>query len=107
MRKFKIKKDDLVVILNGTEKGSQGKILKVLPKENRAIVEGVNKVSRHSKPNAANPDGGIIAKEAPIHLSNLMLVDPKSGEKTRVGFRIDKETGKKTRYSKKTGENIK
>ena len=107
MEKLKIKKNDIVIVTTGASKGSQGKILKVFSKQNRVIVEGVNKVSKHSKPNAANPNGGIIQQESSIHISNLMLLDPKSGSPTRVGRRIDEKTGKLARYSKKTGENIK
>ena len=80
MIKLKIKKNDIVVVLAGTSKGKEGKVIKVIPSTNRAIVEGVNMVSKHTKPNAANPQGGIIKQESTIDISNLMLVDPKSGE---------------------------
>ncbi len=104
--KFKIRKGDLVKVIAGDSKGQQGKIVEVLVKENRAIVEGINLVSRHTKPNAANPNGGIIKKEAPIHISNLMLVDPKTGAPSRVG-RVKNSEGKLVRIAKKSGEEIK
>ena len=104
--KLKIKKGDTVKVITGEYKGTQGKVLEVLPKENKALVEGCNMVSKSTKPSAAAPNGGIIKKEAPIDLSNLAVVDPKTGKPTRVGFRFD-ENGKKVRYSKKSGEEIK
>ena len=107
MAKLKLKKDDIVVVLAGTSKGKEGKIIKVIPSTNRAIVEGVNMVSKHSKPNAANPQGGILKQEASIDISNLMLVDPKSGNPTRIGKKIDEKTGKLVRFAKKSGEVIK
>ena len=107
MGKLKIKKDDTVLVLTGTSRGSKGKVVKVIPSENRAIVEGVNMVSKHTKPNAANPQGGIVKKESPIHISNLKLVDPSSGEPTRVGRKKDEKTGKIVRFSKTTKEVIK
>ena len=106
MATLKIKKGDTVYVLAGDYKGQTGRVLSVLPEKNRAIVEGVNIVSKSTKPNAKAPQGGIIKKEAPIDLSNLAVVDPKSGKPTRVGFRFD-ENGKKVRYSKKSGEEIK
>ena len=105
--KIKIKKNDIVKVIAGASKGKEGKIIKVFSKTSRAIVEGANMVSKHSKPNAANPQGGILKQEAAIHISNLMLVDPKSGETTRIGRKRDEETGKLVRYSKKSGEVIK
>ena len=96
-----IKKGDIVKVITGGYKGKTGKVLKVLTKENRVIVEGVNIVSRHSKPSNANPDGGIIKKEAPIHISNVLMVDPKTTEATRVGYTV--VDGKKVRFAKKTG----
>lgn len=105
MAKFHIKKNDTVKVLTGESKGEEGKVLEVYPDKNRALVEGVNLVKRHTKPNAAYPNGGIVEKEAAIHLSNLMLVDPKSGDATRTGRKV--VDGKLVRYSKKTGEVIK
>jgi len=101
--KLKIKKNDKVKVIAGDDKGQEGKVLKVYPEKNKAIVEGVNIVSKHSKPNAASPQGGIVKKEAPIHISNLMLID-KNNNPTRVGRKIEKE--KLVRYSKNTGEVI-
>jgi large subunit ribosomal protein L24 len=100
----KIKKGDAVIVLTGKDKGRKGTVNKVLPEDNRAFVTGINMVSRHVKPSQANPQGGIIRKEASIHLSNLALADPKTGEATRVGFKIDGD--KKVRYAKKSGEVI-
>ena len=105
MAKFHIKKDDTVKVISGESRGEEGKVLEVYPDKNRALVEGVNIVKRHTKPNATHPNGGIVEQEAPIHLSNLMLVDPKTGEATRVGRKEVK--GKLVRYSKKSGEAIK
>lgn len=105
MAKFHIRKDDTVKVISGEYKGDEGKVLEVYPDKNKALVEGVNIVKRHTKPNAATPNGGIVEKEAPIHISNLMLVDPKTGETTRTGRKVD--GGKLVRYSKKTGEVIK
>ena len=107
MGKLKIKKDDTVLVLTGTSRGSKGKVVKVIPSENRAIVEGVNMVSKHTKPNAANPQGGIVKQESSVHISNLKLVDPSSGKPTRVGRKKDEKTGKIVRYSKTTKEVIK
>ena len=105
--KIKIKKNDIVKVMAGASRGKEGKIIKVFPRTYRAIVEGANMVSKHTKPNAANPQGGIIKQEAAIHISNLMLVDAKSGSTTRVGRKRDEETGELVRYSKKSGEVIK
>ena len=107
MSKLHIKKGDTVKVIAGNSKGSEGKVIEVLLAKSRAIVEGVNMVSKHSKPNAANPQGGIVKQEAPIHISNLMVVDPKSGDSTRIGRKRDEKTGKLVRYSKKSGEVIK
>lgn len=108
--KLKIKKNDNVIVIAGNEKGKTGKVLKVFPKKQRVIVEGVNIRKRHSRPTRSNPQGGIIKKEAPIHISNIMLIDPKTGERTRVGSKIifDENTKKKkiVRISKKSGEMI-
>jgi large subunit ribosomal protein L24 len=105
-KKFNIRKGDTVLVLSGEYKGQQGKVLEMHIKDEKALVEGINLVSKHTKPNAKNPQGGIIKKEAPIHVSNLMLVDPATGKPTRVGKKRT-ETGKLVRYSKKTGEEIK
>jgi large subunit ribosomal protein L24 len=101
--KLKIKKGDKVVVIAGADKGSEGEVLEVFPAKNRAIVETVNIVKKHSKPTGDNP-GGINEIPAPIHISNLKLVDPKSGEATRVGRRV--EDGKIVRYAKSSGETI-
>ena len=107
MATLKIKKGDTVMVLAGNSKDNKPhRVLEILPEQGKAIVEGVNIVSKSTKPNAKAPQGGIIKKEAPIDLSNLAVVDPKSGKPTRVGFRFD-ENGKKVRYSKKSGEEIK
>ena len=106
MRKFKIKVGDNVKVITGKSKGHIGRIISVFPDKEVALIEGANMVSRHTKPNSENPDGGIIKKEAPINLSNLMLVDSK-GKASRTGIKIDKKTGKKNRYFKKTGEIVK
>ena len=105
-RKFHIKKGDLVQVNAGEDKGKQGKVLEVLPEEERAIVEGVNMVSRHTKPNAKHPQGGIIKKEAPIYISNLNPIDPSTGKATRIGRKLD-DKGKLVRYAKKSGEILK
>ena len=106
MGKLHIKKNDTVVVIAGEDKGKTGKVLKVLVEKNRALVEGVNMVSKSTKPSAQNPQGGIVKQEAPIHISNLSLVDPKSGKATRVGIKVT-EDGKKVRIAKKSGEEIK
>jgi len=102
MAKLKIKSGDTVVVTTGDHKGSEGKVLVIYSDKNKAIVEGVNIVKKHEKPSAANPQGGITEKEAPIHISNLALVDSKSGTATRVGYRM--EDGKKVRFSKKSNQ---
>ena len=107
MTKIKIIKNDTVLVTAGNSKGQKGKVIKVYPKDNRAVVEGVNMVSKHTKPNAANPQGGIIKQELPIHISNLKLVDPSSGKPTRVGRIRDEKSGKLVRISKTTKEIIK
>ncbi|MDA0681845.1 MAG: 50S ribosomal protein L24 [Bacteroidetes bacterium] len=107
MAKIKIIKNDMVIVTTGNSKGVKGKVIKVYPKENKAMVEGANLISKHTKPNAANPQGGIIKQEAKIHISNLMLIDPKSGKPTKVGRTRDEKTGKLVRVAKKTGEVIK
>ena len=108
--KVKIHKNDNVVVIAGNDRGKNGKVLKVFPKKSRAIIEGVNIRKRHTKPTQNNPQGGIIEMEAPIHISNIMLLDPKSNEPTRIGAQIilDEKTGKKkrARVSKISGEMI-
>ena len=105
MKKMHIKKGDTVYVNAGNDKGKTGKVLSVDPSKDRAIVEGINMVSKHTKPNAQNPQGGIIKQEAGIHVSNLQLIDPQSGKPTRVGHKV--VDGKKIRYAKKSGEEIK
>ena len=107
MAKLHIKKGDTVQVMAGESKGAQGVVKKVYPEKSRVIVEGsdIKMRSKHTKPNAANPDGGIVKEEAPIHLSNLMVIDPKSGKPTRIGRKLD-ENGNKIRYAKKSGEVI-
>ena len=106
MSKLHIKKGDTVYVNAGNDKGKTGRVLRVLVSKNRAVVEGLNMVSKSAKPSAKHPKGGIIKMEAPIHVSNLNLLDPKSGKPTRVGRRKNEE-GKTVRYSKKSGEEIK
>ncbi len=105
-KKLHIKKGDTVHVNTGEYKGQQGRVLEVYRKTNKALVEGINMVSKHTKPNAQYPQGGIIKKEAPVHISNLMLVDGSSGEPTRIGRKLN-DNGKLVRYSKKSGEEIK
>ena len=97
-----VKKGDKVMVIAGKDKGKQGVILAAYPKKNRVLVEGVNIVKKHAKPSQDNQQGGIISKEAPIHVSNVMPLDPKTGEPTRVGYKI--VDGKKVRVAKKSGE---
>jgi large subunit ribosomal protein L24 len=104
MVKLKIKKGDKVVVIAGRDKGKQGEVLKVLPAENRAVVHGVNVVRRHQK-QTAKAEGGIIAKEAPIHVSNLAIEDPENGKPSRVGYKI-LDDGRKVRIAKRSGEVI-
>ena len=105
MSKLHIKKGDTVYVNAGESKGKTGRVLKVLVEKQRAIVEGVNMVSKSTKPSAKNPQGGIVKQEASIHVSNLNLIDPKSGKATRIGRKLNAE-GKKVRYAKKSGEEI-
>jgi large subunit ribosomal protein L24 len=105
-KKLHIKKGDTVVVITGNDKSKKGRVLEVIRKTNRAIVEGVNMMKKHTKPNAETPQGGIVEKEAPVHISNLMLVDPKSGEATRISRKLN-DDGKLVRISKKSGEEIK
>lgn len=102
MTKFKIKVGDTVKVIAGDDKGTEGKVVQIIKDKNRAIVEGVNMVSKHTKPNAQNPQGGIVKKESSIHISNLALTE--GGEAVRVGFR--EEEGKKVRFSKKSEKAI-
>lgn len=106
MSKLHIKKGDTVYVLSGEDRGKQGRVLSVDAAKNRAIVEGVNIVSKSTKPSAKYPQGGIVKMEAPINISNLSLIDPKSGKPTRVGIRVN-DKGEKVRYAKKSGEEIK
>ena len=99
----KIRKGDKVVVLSGKDKGRTGEVLRVMPKDDKAVVRGVNQVRRHQK-QSQSQEGGIIVKEAPIHLSNLAIADPKDGKPTRVGFRVDGD--KKVRFAKRSGEVI-
>lgn len=104
MTKLKIKSGDIVRVIAGDHKGQEGKIVRVYRDKNKAVVEGVNMVSKHTKPSAKNPQGGIVKKEAPIHISNLALVEAKTKETTKVGFRMDGD--KKVRFSKKSNQVI-
>lgn len=106
MSKLHIKKGDTVYVLAGEDRGKQGRVLSVDAAKNRAIVEGVNIVSKSTKPSAKHPQGGIVKMEAPINISNLNLIDPKSGKPTRIGIRVN-DKGEKVRYAKKSGEEIK
>lgn len=104
MAKLKIKKGDHVMVLAGRDKGKRGQVLGMIPKENRALVQGINTVKRHQK-QTPGQQGGIIAKEAPIHISNLAIEDPKSGKPTRIGYKV-LEDGRKVRFAKRSGEVI-
>lgn len=105
MKKLHIKKGDTVYVNAGNYKGKTGKVLTVIPAKDRVIVEGVNVVSKHTKPNAKQPQGGIVKQEAGIHVSNVQLIDPAQNKPTRVGYKF--VDGKKVRYAKKSGEEIK
>lgn len=105
MSKLHIKKGDIVFVNTGTDKGKTGRVMQVLVDKQRAIVEGLNMVTKHAKPNAKNPQGGREQVEAPIHISNLNVVDPKTGKPTRIGRKV--VDGKIVRISKKSGEEIK
>ena len=104
MIKLKIKSGDIVTVIAGDHKGAEGKVVSVDREKNKAIVEGVNMVSKHTKPSAKNPQGGIVKKEAPIHISNLALIDPKSKKATKVGIKV--EGDKKVRFSKKSNQEL-
>lgn len=104
--KLHIRKGDTAIVIAGNDKGNKGKVLEVIKEKNRAIIEGVNMITKHVKPSANNPEGGIEKTEAPIHISNIMLVEPSNGEPTRIGRKLNEE-GKSQRFSKKTGELIK
>ncbi|MDQ0856733.1 50S ribosomal protein L24 [Metabacillus dongyingensis] len=99
-----VKKGDKVMVISGKDKGKQGVVLAAFPKKDRVLVEGINIMKKHSKPSQANPQGGILSQEAPIHVSNVMPLDPKSGEPTRVGFKV--VDGKKVRVATKSGETL-
>lgn len=101
----KVKKGDRVIVLTGRNKGAEGEVLKVIPADERCVVRGVNVVKRHTRPTQADPQGGIKTFEAPIHISNVALLDPRDGKPTRVGFRTD-EHGRKTRFAKRSGETL-
>ncbi|MCL2649837.1 MAG: 50S ribosomal protein L24 [Candidatus Azobacteroides sp.] len=106
MSKLHIKKGDVVYVNTGVDKGKQGRVLQVLVEKQRAIVEGVNMVSKSTKPNAKSPQGGIVKKEASVHISNLNVIDPESGKPTRIGRRLN-DKGKLVRFAKKSGKEIK
>jgi large subunit ribosomal protein L24 len=106
MAKFHIKTGDTVMVIAGQSKGQTGRIIRMIPKQHRAVVEGVNLVTKHQKPTASSPQGGLSQMEAPLHVSNLMLIDPKTGTPTRVGMKIT-DKGQKVRVAKKSGETIK
>ena len=101
----RIRKDDMVIVIAGKDKGSSGRVLKVMPKEERVVVEGVNLVKRHTKPDIAHPQGGVVSKEASLHISNVQLRDPKTGKPTRVGFKVN-DKGRKVRVAKGSGVEI-
>jgi len=103
--KLHVKKEDTVIVITGKDKGKKGRVIAAFPRENRVLVEGVNLVKKHTRPTPQNPQGGIITQEAPIHVSNVMLVDPKTGLPTRVGYKV-LENGKKVRVAKRSGEVI-
>ena len=104
--KFHVRKGDTAIVIAGNYKGNKGKVLEIDKAKNRAIIEGVNMITKHVKPSANNPEGGIEKTEAPIHISNIMVVDPSSGDPTKIGRKVN-DQGKLQRYSKKSGELIK
>ena len=101
----RIRKDDTVIVIAGKDRGSSGRVIKVMPKEERVVVEGVNMVKRHTKPDIAHPQGGVVSKEASLHISNVQLRDPKTGKPTRVGFKVN-DKGRKVRVAKGSGVEI-
>ncbi|MGM0884364.1 MAG: 50S ribosomal protein L24 [Bacillota bacterium] len=103
--KLHVKKDDTIIVITGKDKGKKGRVIAAYPRENRVLVEGVNMVKKHSRPSQSNPQGGIIEQEAPIHASNVMHIDPKSGKVTRIGYKV-LDNGKKVRIAKRSGEVI-
>ena len=103
MPKLRIRKDDEVIVVSGRDRGKRGKVLRAYPAENRVLVEGVNIVKRHTKPSQLEPQGGIKEKEAPIHVSNVAMIDPKTDGATRVGFKVLAD-GRKVRFAKRSGE---
>jgi large subunit ribosomal protein L24 len=100
-----VKKGDTVIVIAGKDKGKKGRVLAAYPKKERVLVEGINLVKKHTRPSQSNPQGGIVTQEAPIHVSNVSLIDPKSGKPTRIGYKV-LENGKKVRVAKKSGEVI-
>ncbi|MFS1514666.1 50S ribosomal protein L24 [Chengkuizengella sp. SCS-71B] len=103
--KLHVKKEDTVIVISGKDKGKKGRIIQALPRQNKVLVEGVNLIKKHARPSQDNPQGGIITQEAPIHVSNVMLADPKSGKPTRIGYKV-LDNGKKVRVAKKSGQVI-
>jgi large subunit ribosomal protein L24 len=104
-KKMKIKKGDTVVVISGRDKGSKGEVLHVIPQDSRLMVQGVNVVTKHNKPSQANPQGGMSKMERSIHVSNVAVVDPKTGSPSRVGYKIEKD-GTKTRVARKSGQAV-
>ncbi len=104
--KLHIRKGDTAIVISGNDKGKKGKVLEIIREKNRAIIEGVNMITKHVKPSANHPEGGIDKTEAPLHISNIMVVEPSNGEPTRIGRKLNDEN-KMQRFSKKTGELIK
>lgn len=100
--KLHVKKDDTIIVISGKDKGKKGRIIAAYPRENRVLVEGVNIVKKHARPSQSNPQGGIVEQEAPIHASNVMHIDPKSGQVTRIGYKV-LDNGKKVRVAKRSG----
>ena len=103
--KLHVKKDDTVFVISGKDKGKKGRVIASYPRENRVLIEGINMVKKHAKPSQENPRGGILDQEAPIHVSNVMLIDPKSGQPTRIGYKV-LENGSKVRIARRSGEQI-